>query len=180
MAMERIAALFGLKWRTASGEGPPHAARAAALADGGAAVSADEVNALAPAERRAFLDAELARLAAAHPVVAPVHSELRGVFQPDDGPVAVVSPAPEYIGALMHGGVVRRLRVADFRPDTSPVFEGSGELMAAMSERDAMAFVMWKDVPVRYHNQMRIVRMWDLFPPMAKYEVFRNAMRQVA
>ncbi len=73
-------------------------------------------------------------------------TELVIVYETKEG-TAVVHPAPEFVAALMRGGVVRNTRwVGDI--DGKPVLEGGGELLPAMTEQEAVEFVAWKDVPV--------------------------------
>lgn len=81
----------------------------------------------------------------------PAVSTLRIAYDPPgrgDKPVAIVVPVPHFMMMLMHGGVVRHMRVVDsYGPRGVPVFEGTGEVMGSMTERQAIEFLAWKDVP---------------------------------
>lgn len=75
-------------------------------------------------------------------------------------PVKIITPAPRYIAALMAGNYIRHARVA--REDLGrPVHEGTGELMPAMTYDEAIAFVIWKDMP-RGVNHFAILTTDDL------------------
>ncbi|MDO8632105.1 MAG: hypothetical protein Q7R41_16600 [Phycisphaerales bacterium] len=78
----------------------------------------------------------------------PPATRQRIAYERPDGGVSVVIPTDHFMILLRHGGVIRRMRVVDaMGPSGIPVFEGSGEIMGPMTEREALEFVAWKDIP---------------------------------
>lgn len=74
--------------------------------------------------------------------------------------VKVITPAPVFVSTLMAGNYIRHARVC--REDRGrPVLEGTGELMPAMTYDEAIAFVIWKDMP-RGVNHFAILTTDDL------------------
>lgn len=131
---------------------------------------------------REELAEDFARVAAAHHALAPVPCEHRVAFHDATQEAAkVLIPAPRMIAALMAGGYIRRVRVvgADETQGGAPIFEGSGEIMPAMSYEEAVAFIAWKDMPPGV-NHFQILHTDDL-PRVAgcphKARVFRAAWR---
>jgi hypothetical protein len=93
--------------------------------------------------------------------VEPVECLARIAYHDSDQEaVKVITPAPRFIGILMAGGYVRHVRVAR-EEDGAPVYEGTGEIMPAMSYDEAVAFVAWKDMP-RGVNHFQILTTDDL------------------
>ncbi len=67
-----------------------------------------------------------------------------------DGSVSIVVPSIHFLAILQRGGIVRHMRVIDSmgqQPCGYPVFEGTGERLPSMSQKEAMEFVAWKDIP---------------------------------
>ena len=85
-------------------------------------------------------------------------------------PLKIIAPAPRFMSVLMHGGVVPRVRVIGDTPDGKPILDGSGEVMGAMSEEEAVDFVRWKDVPPAA-NRWAILTVDDI----PKDRTFRQA-----
>jgi len=78
-----------------------------------------------------------------------------------DAPAAILVPSEHFFMLLRVGGVIRHMRVIDqFGRNGIPVFEGTGEIMGPMTEREAMEFIAWKDVP-------RGVNRWEIAPHSA-------------
>lgn len=134
--------------------------------------------------RRATLEG----LAFAHWLMTKAHHEAGQVecntriayHSPAQDAVHVITPTPRYMAALMAGGYVLCERVVGACPETGlPMFEGDGEIMEAMSYDEAIAFVIWKDMP-RGVNHFEIMTTDDL--PRIDGDIdrarkFRNAWR---
>lgn len=85
----------------------------------------------------------------------PAVTNKRIAYVRRDGGVSIVTPDDHFMMLLRRGGVVRHMRqIDDMGPSRAPVFEGSGETMRSMSEREALDFLAWKDIP---HGVNRIV-----------------------
>lgn len=89
------------------------------------------------------------RMERAHRALPPVPCNARIAFHDiDQEAVKVITPAPRFIAALMAGGYIRRKRCIGACEQTGrPIFEGSNEIMDAMTHDEAVAFVAWKDMP---------------------------------
>jgi hypothetical protein len=97
----------------------------------------------------------------------------RVAFEWGEGPVKLLVPSPRMIFFLMSGYVVRHLRVIGDDPATGlPIVEGTGELLPPMTEREAVEFIAWRDIP-RGCNRTVIITTKDL--PASR--VFRDAWR---
>lgn len=100
----------------------------------------------------------------------------RILYEHGDGPAKVLTPSPRFLYMLMRGDIVRHARVIRDDPETGrPVFEGTGELLPAMTEYEAIQFIQWRDVP-RGCNNVHIITTADL--PSSR--MFRNAWRIAA
>ena len=100
----------------------------------------------------------------------------RIAFEWGDGPAKVITPSPRMLWMLMQGGVIRHARVVADDPQTGlPVLEGTGDLLPAMSEREAIDFIAWRDVPAGC-NRVEIITTADL----PETRAFRNAWRLAA
>lgn len=132
--------------------------------------------------------ATLEHLALVHSLLAKAHHEAGAVDCPHrivfhdstQEAVRVISPTPRFIAALMAGGYVLRERVVDQCSETGlPIFEGTGEIMEPMSYDEAIAFVVWKDMP-RGVNHFQIMTTDDLprvDGSIDKARMFRAAWR---
>lgn len=109
------------------------------------------------------LRGDFARMEQAHRALAPVSCDARIAFHDNDQEaVKVITPAPRFIAALMAGGYIRHKRVVGQCEQTGrPIFEGSNEIMDAMTHDEAVAFVAWKDMP-RGTNRYTILHTDDL------------------
>ncbi len=110
------------------------------------------------------LNADLSRLAApATRALGQHHTEYRIAFHDaSQEAVKIITPSARFMRALMAGNIVRHVRVSHDDPETGlPVLEGTGELMPPMTEREAIDFVAWKDVP-RGVNHFEIITTDDL------------------
>lgn len=88
-------------------------------------------------------------------------SEYRIAFYvPGEDGLRVLTPDARFMKALMHGGIVHRMRVSHDE-DGKPVFEGSGEPLGPLTEREAVEFIAWKDLP-RGVNHYEIITTDDL------------------
>ena len=71
--------------------------------------------------------------------------------------MAIVIPSDHFFMLLRLGGVIRHMRMIDsYGQSGIPVFEGSGEIMGPMTEREALEFIAWKDIP-RGTNRLAIL-----------------------
>lgn len=87
----------------------------------------------------------------------PAVTDKRIAYTRKDGGLSVVTPDAVFFMLLRRGGVIRHMRVIDqWGPRGVPVFEGTGEVMGSMTEAEALAFLVWKDVP-RGTNHVAIV-----------------------
>lgn len=78
----------------------------------------------------------------------PPNTVWRIAYSRRDGGVSIVIPTPHMVALLKRGGVIRRMRQIDsLGPRGIPVFEGSGEFLPPLSEREAIEFIAWKDLP---------------------------------
>lgn len=103
-------------------------------------------------------------MALAHQSLEPVETAYRIAFHPPgqpNAPVAILAPTPRMMAQLMHGHLTRRRRVVGANPDTSPIFEGDGELLPPMSEREAVEHLAWMCLPPGT-NHWRIITVRDL------------------
>jgi len=83
-------------------------------------------------------------------------------FERMDGCISIVAPSAHFYMMLRHGGTIRHMRQIDaYGPTLAPVFEGTGEILKSMTEREAIEFVAWKDVPIGT-NRIVIVDKVDL------------------
>ena len=95
------------------------------------------------------------RLAEAKEHLAPVQSKYRVLFEdPDqpDAPASVLVPDPNWMAAAMHGGILppidtylRDQEVADGEPKEHPY----AEPIPAMTEEEAVEYLVQKDIPPR-------------------------------
>lgn len=97
---------------------------------------------------------DFALMEQAHRALAPVPCNVRIAFHDSDqDAVKVITPAPRFVAALMAGGYIRHKRVVGQCEQTGrPIFEGSNEVMDAMTHDEAVAFVAWKDMPAGCNN----------------------------
>lgn len=65
-------------------------------------------------------------------------------------------PTARAVAALMHGYIYRDFRQVDAGPNGEPIMEGTGKLLAPMTEEQAVQFIAWKDVP-RDVNRVDII-----------------------
>jgi hypothetical protein len=88
----------------------------------------------------------------------PPQTDLRIAWtDPATGVVSITAPTPWMIAFLKKGGVIRHMRVIDhFGPRQNPVFFGSGEFLPPMTEREAVEFIRWKDIPRNVNHVMII------------------------
>jgi hypothetical protein len=79
----------------------------------------------------------------------PVATGARIAYTPaDGGPVCIVVPNEHFLSLLFKGGVIRHMRVIDdLGANGIPVFEGSGKILGPMTEKEAIEFIAWKDIP---------------------------------
>jgi hypothetical protein len=120
---------------------------------------------------------DLATLRAIHDAnddLAPFNTDYRIAYE-TGGKVKIAHPDPKFMAKLMAGGVIPRLRVIGSNEDTTPVLDGDGKILGPMTEREAIEFIRWRDVP-REVNRWEIVREADL--PTDR--TFRNAWRLAA
>lgn len=67
----------------------------------------------------------------------------------------IVVPVPIFLLLVRRGDVIRHMRQVDsFGPNGIPVFEGSGEFMDPKTEREALEFLEWKDVPREVNHRV--------------------------
>jgi hypothetical protein len=75
-------------------------------------------------------------------------TSLRIAYANAHGGVSIVNPDPYFMAMLKRGGVIRDMRVIDhFGSRGNPVFEGSGEFLPPMTERQAVDYIGWRDIP---------------------------------
>lgn len=124
------------------------------------------------------------RLAEAKENLAPVQSKYRVLFEdPDqlDAPAAILVPDPNWMAAAMHGGILppidtylRDQNVVDGEPKEHPYAEPIG----AMTEEEAIEYLIKKDIPPRvwrdYNGNRTILKIVpvELIPSDRSY---RNA-----
>lgn len=78
----------------------------------------------------------------------PIVTKKKIAYVRADGGLSIVTPSQSFFFLLRRGGIVRHMRQIDaFGPMGIPVFEGTGEIMGPMSEDEAIAFLIWKDIP---------------------------------
>jgi hypothetical protein len=81
---------------------------------------------------------------------------------PEDGVAVVTRPTPWMMAMLKKGGIIRHMRPIDFFGERGvPVFEGSGNFLPPMTEREAIEFISWYSVP-RETNHRMILRGCDI------------------
>jgi hypothetical protein len=97
---------------------------------------------------------DFALMQMAHNSLDPVDCDARIVYHStEQEAVHVITPAPRYIAQLMAGGYTRHKRVVGADRDTgAPIFDGTNELLPAMTYEDAVEYVAWKDKPVGCNN----------------------------
>jgi len=114
--------------------------------------------------------ATLEHLSFAHWLITKAHHQAGQVpcdhriayHTPQQDAVHVITPTARYMAALMAGGYVLNERVVGTCPETGlPIMEGSGEIMGPMSYDEALAFVIWKDMPAGV-NHFQILTTDDL------------------
>lgn len=85
----------------------------------------------------------------------PPNTAYRIAYSRPDGGVSVVTPTPWMMTMLKRGDVIRHMRQVDsFGPQGIPVFEGSGEFLPPMTEREAIEFIAWRDIPRAINHRM--------------------------
>lgn len=128
------------------------------------------------------LNEDLARLAApATRALGQFPTEYRvGYYIPGDPTLKIITPSFRFVRALVYGGIVREVRVAFDDPATGgPVLEGRNRLLPAMTEREAVEFIAWKDIPSGV-NHIRTITTDDLPRINGSIDAarrFRNAWR---
>lgn len=91
----------------------------------------------------------------------PPLTEYRIAYEHDGG-LRVITPTHQMMALLMRGGVIREMRQIDaIGADGIPVFDGSGKLLPPMTEREALEFIAWKDIP-RAVNRRTILTVNDM------------------
>lgn len=103
---------------------------------------------------REELREDFALMEMAHNSLEPVECDARIVYHsPEQEAVHIITPAPRYIAQLMAGGYTRHKRVVGADPDTGgPIFQGTNELLPAMTYDEAVEYVAWKDKPIGLNN----------------------------
>jgi hypothetical protein len=77
----------------------------------------------------------------------------RVAFEWGEGPMKVLTPTPRMLYMLMRGGVIKNVRVVGDDPDTGrPIYEGKSERLPPMTEREAVEFLAWRDIPAGCNN----------------------------
>lgn len=85
----------------------------------------------------------------------PPGTTYRIAYSRRDGRVSVVTPTPWMMAMLKRGDVIRHMRVIDhYGPQRIPVFEGTGEFLPPMTEREAIEFIAWKDIPREINHRL--------------------------
>lgn len=85
----------------------------------------------------------------------PPNTKYRIAYSRLDGGVSIVVPTPHMVALLRRGDVIRHMRVIDaLGPQGIPVFEGSGEFLQPMTEREAIEFIAWRDIPRAINHRM--------------------------
>lgn len=93
----------------------------------------------------------------------PPNTKYRIAYSRPDGGVSIVTPTPWMMHMLKRGDVIRHMRQVDsFGPQGIPVFEGSGEFLPPMTEREAIEFIAWKDIPREVNH--RVILTDDQIP----------------
>ena len=117
----------------------------------------------------------------AHNRLSPVECNHRIAFH--DGTqeaVKVITPAPRFVAQLMAGGYTRHKRCIGACEQTGlPMFEGTNEIMSAMTYDQPVEYVAWRDMP-RGTNHFTILHTDDLpriDGDIDKARKFRNAWR---
>lgn len=92
----------------------------------------------------------------------------------EDGPVRLMRPTDHMMAMLMRGGIIRHIRVIDHL-NGEAIFDGTGEILPAMSESEALDHIRWKFMPVEV-NHWKIISEREI----PSDRTFRNAWRLAA
>ena len=90
-----------------------------------------------------------------------------------EGSLRVITPSPRMLYMLIAGNTIRNIRVIADDPETGrPIFEGVDELLPPMTEKQAVEFIAWRDVP-RGCNRVEIITTEEL----PTNRIFRQAWK---